>query len=110
MRKLTFAILVLAALCFRSRAQLHKRLMTLATISLLPAALTRFPLGPARLPFALLALLGFLAAGPIYDWKTRGRVHAANLWGGLFILISGALRPVIGNSQPWHNFAQWLIR
>jgi len=84
--------------------------MMLATISLLPAALTRFPLGRARLPFVFIALIGFLAAGPIYDWKYRGRIHAANLWGGLFILISMAVRPLIGNSQPWHNFAHWLIR
>jgi len=107
---LLFAIFVAAAFWYRSQAQMHKRLMMLATISLLSAALTRFPLGHARLPFTILGLTAFLLAGPIYDWGTRGRVHPANLWGGLLILISGALRPVIGNSQPWHTFAQWLVR
>lgn len=107
---LLFAIFVIAAFWFRSQAPTHKRLMMLATISLLPAAVTRFPLGHARLPIAFAALTSFLVAGPIYDWKTLARVHAANLWGGLLILISVAVRPVIGNSQPWHNFAQWLIR
>jgi len=42
---LTFAIFVVAALYFRAQSQAHKRLMILATISLLPRALARIPLG-----------------------------------------------------------------
>jgi hypothetical protein len=107
---LLFGIFIVAALYFRSQGQIHKRLMMLATISLLPAALARIPLGRGRVPFAAAALVGFLAAGPIYDWKTRGRIHAANLWGGVLILISVPLRPLIGNSGMWHKFAQWLVQ
>jgi len=47
-----FAILIGAGFYFRRRPDVHKRLMLLATISILSAAL-------ARLPFA------FLQAGPI---------------------------------------------
>lgn len=107
---LTFSILLSAAFAFRFRPETHKRLMLLATISLLPPAMTRFPFGHARLPVALVALLCFLLAGPVYDRKTRGRVSPAFKWGGLLILVSTAFRPVIGNSGGWHVLAHWLVR
>ena len=91
------------------RRDVHKRLMLLATINLLPAALMRFPLGSARLPFAFTTVACLLGAGPIFDWSTRRRVHAAYVWGGLLILVSGPLRPIIGNSTAWHSVAQWLV-
>ena len=105
-----FAVFVALGLYARARPDAHKRLMLLATINLLPAALTRFPLGAARMPFAFATITCLLAAGPIYDWCTRRRVHGAYVWGGLLILISGPLRPIIGNSAVWHDVARWLIR
>src|SRR6266511_4836388 len=42
---LVFAILVGAAFYFRRRVDAHKRLMLLATIALLPAAVARLPIG-----------------------------------------------------------------
>jgi hypothetical protein len=107
---LLFAVFVALALLARSRPETHKRLMLLATINLLPAALTRYSLGPARVPFAILALCAFLAAGPVHDWIARRRVHPVYVWGGLIMLISGPLRPLIGNTAGWHTFARWLIR
>ena len=92
----------------RAEREAHKRLMLLATISGL-AALTRFPLGAARIPFAFAALAGLLLAGPIFDWKTRGRVHVTYIWGGLLTVVSGVLRPVIGNTLAWHHLARWLL-
>src|SRR5260370_15119521 len=40
-----FAILVSSAFYFRRRVDAHKRLMLLATIALLPAAVARLPIG-----------------------------------------------------------------
>jgi len=106
----TFSVLVGLALWFRRHDDLHKRLMVLATISLLGAALPRLPLGPVRLAVAVASSICLIAAGPIHDRKRLGRVHPAFIWGTLFVFLSTAIRPVIGNSALCHRFAGWLIR
>ena len=63
--------------------------MLLATIAVLTAAIARLPyvlpLGPPAF-FGLTDLL--VVAAMVYDWWTRGRVHPALLWGGLFLIAS----------------------
>jgi hypothetical protein len=110
---LVFAMLVGAGFYFRRRTDVHKRLMLLATISILPAA-------TARLPFAFIQQVGpmaffgladlFIIACLIYDLAARGRVHRATVWGGLLIVISHPLRLIIGNTQGWLAFAAWLTQ
>ena len=79
-----FAILVSTALYFRRRLEAHKRLMTLAMISLLAAPIARihFPLLPPGPPtfFGLADL--FIVALLIYDLVTRRKVHPATIWAG----------------------------
>src|SRR6185369_9897622 len=82
-----FAGLAGTAIYLRQRPETHKRLILLATISLLGAATTRigrilglvFPaIGP--LPFFGLMLTDlFLIALIVHDWRTIARVHAAAL-------------------------------
>ena len=108
---LVFASLVGAAFYFRRRADTHKRLMLLATIAILPAAV-------ARLPFAFIQQYGplaffglsdlFIVPCLIYDIVTRGRPHRAMVLGGALIVISHPLRLVIGNTHAWLVFATWL--
>jgi len=107
---LVFAILIGAGFYFRRQPDVHKRLMLLATISILAAAI-------ARLPFAFLqagppAFFGvtdlFIAACFIYDLITRGRVHRATALGGLLIVASQPLRLMIGGTDAWIAFATWL--
>ena len=110
---LVFAILVGAGFYFRRRVDVHKRLMLLATISILPAA-------TARLPFAFIQQVGPLAFFGLadlfvlvclaYDLVTRRRPHRATVWGGLLIIVSHPLRLVIGNTQAWLSFATWLTQ
>ena len=107
---LLFSSFVAAGLWNRFRPEVHKRFMLLATINLLPAAVTRIPLGSARLPVAFALLFVLVAAGPLYDWYSRGRVHPAYLWGGLITIISQPLRVAIASTEVWHQFAGWLIR
>jgi len=98
------------ALWWRRRPDVHKRLMLLATISLLPAALVRIPLpGSSRLVLALVLLLAFASAQPIHDRLTRGRIHAVGLWGGLVFVASVPLRVLAGGSDAWHAFMTWLL-
>lgn len=110
---LVFASLVGAGFYFRRRADVHKRLMLLATIAILPAA-------TARLPFAFIEQVGplaffgladlFIVACLIYDLATRGRLHRATVWGGLAIVVSQPLRLIIGGTQAWLAFATWLTQ
>jgi hypothetical protein len=120
-----FALFVLIGVATRKNAATHKRMMLLATISLLGPALARvatqalsaaagkgfaFTLVPGAGAVAALVLEDlFLAALVVYDWRTRGRLHSATLWGGGFLLLSEPLRVALGYSQPWQDFARLLM-
>lgn len=109
---LVFAILVAAAFHYRRRADTHKRLMTLATIALLPAPIARLPLpilqGGLPVIFGLADL--FLVACVVYDLIAWKHIHRATIWGGLIILVSQPLRLIISGTPAWVSFAAWLTR
>ena len=108
---LVFALLIGAGFYYRRRPDVHKRLMLLATIAILPAAV-------ARLPFDFIQQVGplaffglpdlFVLVVLLYDLLTRGRPHRATVWGGLLLIVSHPLRLVVGNTQAWLSFATWL--
>ena len=108
---LIFAGLVGAAFYFRRRADTHKRLMLLATIAILPAAVARLPFAFIR-QYGPLAFFGlsdlFIVPCLIYDFVTRGRPHRATVLGGALIVVSHPLRLVIGSTHAWVVFATWL--
>jgi hypothetical protein len=106
-----FAVLVGAAIRFRRDPQMHKRLMLLATISILDAAV-------ARLPFEYLRASSwnylpttdvFLAAAILYDVVSRRTVHQAYIWGGLLLVIEQALRIPIGDTAAWQAIARSIL-
>ena len=101
---LVFIILVGAAVYYRRRAETHKRLMLLATISILDAAVARWPLEfVATSAWALYVLTDLLiAAAILYDVVSRRRVHPVYLWGGPLILAGQSLRTVLGQTETWH--------
>jgi hypothetical protein len=106
-----FASFVTAALVLRRDKEAHKRLMLLAYVSIIVAAVARLPgvlpLGPPG--FFGLTLL-FVVVGAIYDFVTRRRVHKVYLWGGALIVISIPLRLAISSTGAWRAFAGMLIR
>jgi hypothetical protein len=110
---LVFAILVGAAFYFRRQPDTHKRLMLIATITLLPAAVARLPFdfiqqaGP--LAFFGLADL-FIVPLLIFDIVTRGKPHRATVLGGLLLIISHPLRIPIGTTNAWLSFASWITQ
>jgi hypothetical protein len=105
---LLFAILVGCALYFRRQLETHKRLMLLATITLLGAPIARFHLGGPPVFFGLSDL--FIVAMLVFDLASRGKVHPATIWGGLAIVASQPLRLMISGTAAWNAFASWLIR
>jgi hypothetical protein len=101
-----FATLAVAGYSARKDLQTHKRLMLLATISLLPAAVGRWPL-PDRafvlgVPVSFFAFAD-LAVLPLVAWDvaTRGRIHRATIWGGLLLVLSLPLRLAVAGTATW---------
>jgi hypothetical protein len=108
-----FAILITAALYYRKRLAIHKRLMLLAAINLLVPAIARIPLsfiangGPlAFFGLADLVLIGLIA----FDTIRHHRLHPAFLWGGLLIVVAQPLRILIAGTSAWATFAAALVR
>lgn len=113
---LTFALLVAAALYFRRRGGIHKRLMVLASCGLLLPGVGRLL---ERIPLHFLhagglwEMVGFTEIAPIvfilYDTVKHRRLHPGFAWGGLALLSSLPVFMVIGNTHVWLNFATWLV-
>jgi hypothetical protein len=84
---LIFTTFVIAAMALRRNKEAHKRLMVLAYVSILNAAIARIPGMPSRFTNYALTLL-FVVAGMTYDFASRRQVHQVYLWGGtLFAII-----------------------
>jgi hypothetical protein len=105
-----FACLVGAALYYRRQPAVHKRLMLLATVSIITPAIARIPLFSGGPPvfFGITDILILVCL--VYDKVAHGRVHSAFRWGAAFVILSQPLRMAIGFSHPWQNFAAWLAR
>jgi hypothetical protein len=104
-----FPVLVGTALWYRRNPATHKRLMLLAMLAVITAAIARLP---GVLPFGPPAFFGltdlFLVAGLAWDKWTRGSVHPAYIWGGLFLVLSQPLRLVVSGTDTWLRIATWL--
>jgi hypothetical protein len=106
----------------------HKRLMLVATISILEAPIARvfkFFLAPAEIqalplrdqpppmlqltigPYIVCDLL--ILGAMLYDWRTRGRPHPAYLIAGGALVAVQVLRFPLGPTPQWHAFAQWMM-
>jgi hypothetical protein len=106
-----FTVFVATGLYFRRQSAVHKRLMLLATISILTAAIARLPYVLPLGPLAFFGLTDLLVvACVINDRIVRGRVHPAFVWGGLFLIASQAGRLVISGTAAWLAFATWATR
>lgn len=110
---IVFGSLTTAGLLYRRRPEYHKRLMMLATLGILTAAIARIQLPliqthglPAIFGMADILVLMFIG----YDTISHKRLHPANLWGGLVVLLSLPVRFAVGGTAAWLTFAQWLTR
>jgi hypothetical protein len=81
-------MLVGAAVLQRYQSDTHKRLMLLATISLLTAAVARSlrQYGMGGAPNLFYGTDVFVLALVVYDLVSRGRVHPATLWRGAMVV------------------------
>jgi len=105
-----FALFAALGLLYRRRADVHKRLMLLATIALLPPALGRIPFLASRGPAAFFAVTClFIVALALNDYLLYRRVYAGSFWGGLLLAASFPARLALGYTHAWRVFAQWLV-
>ena len=109
---IVFAALAGAAVAFRRRSDIHKRLMLLATLSILTPAIARVPwpafraVGPPLfIGLTDLCVVAFVA----WDtWKHR-RLHPAFGWGTLLLFASQPGRIALAHTAAWERFATWLV-
>jgi hypothetical protein len=84
---IVFALLVMAGVYWRRRPDAHKRLMLMASITIVGPAIVR--LQPLGFPLSSPEFRhGLLAALLIYDLLTIRRPHMATACGGLFVVIA----------------------
>jgi hypothetical protein len=113
---LQFAVLVGAALWYRTRPAVHKRLMLIALLGALTptpvAHLIGHWLGPQQWAGLLfpVSLAFFLSFVLLHDRVTEGRVHPVSLWGSLALFGSNLLFNIaVLRSDAWRQFSLWLI-
>jgi FtsH-binding integral membrane protein len=109
---LQFAVLVGLGLVFRRRSDVHKRLMLLATISMLPPAIARLHLENYGVnihyssPLVAYVLVVIAAA---FDLARLRRVHPVYIWGGPAMLAWMVARSEIGTMDWWQPIGRWLV-
>jgi hypothetical protein len=118
---LFFAIVFATGVAMVRRGETHKRLMLLAGISLLDAAVARWfltflapPGPPGPPPVAVTIMPAFVAylllvVAIVHDWRTRGRPHAAYVAGGIALVAVKLLNLPISETQAWHAFAGGIL-
>lgn len=104
-----FPLFVAVAVLRRRDAQSHKRLMILASITMITAAVARLPLdfveeGGVLVFFGLTDL--FVLALAAWDFASRRRLHPVTLWGGLLLIASQPIRLWLGGTEAWARFAE----
>ncbi|HJV88664.1 MAG TPA: hypothetical protein VJ623_00035 [Holophagaceae bacterium] len=107
-----FATLVGAGLWYRSRPDVHRRLMLLSCIGMLTAAIARIPLdvvAKAGVPlyFGLTDL--FVLGCLFYDRVKTGRFHPAFVAGSVFVILSHPARLMFAGTALWMKWAHWMV-
>ncbi|HEX5107303.1 MAG TPA: hypothetical protein VFV95_02595 [Vicinamibacterales bacterium] len=92
-----FSVFLSAAIAYRNRPALHKRLILLASLSFMPPAVTRIIDWPiwgfgnnAYFPL-LCCLVGMIAALGLHDFAQRRAVHPVTLIGGSALAVLFAI-------------------
>jgi hypothetical protein len=107
---IVFPVLLGAALYYRRRAGFHKRLVIIATLEPVMAAVARLPgMAPYGNTGFFVGTDLLLVPIAVYDLLTLKRLHPATLWGGLFFIASEPVRPLVGDTAAWLQFARWIV-
>ena len=107
---LIFGTLLFFAFRARFDPPAHKRLIYLATTSILIAAIARLPFAFSNRKNRIDVLLSytFLVILIAYDWWSTRRIHRVTLWASGFLIFVQQIRFYIGKTGAWHAFATWV--
>jgi hypothetical protein len=107
-----FPLLAGAALVYRRRKEIHKRLMLFANISLMGPPITHF-LGHFGLLTAFTVLAGlaaFFLSAVAGDYLRTRRVHPLTATLAILLFLLQPIQAIVGSTVAWHHFAAWLAR
>ncbi len=122
-----FPVCMIFAMIDARRSDWHRRLVFVATASLLGAALARvfftifagfgpgmrpgmgppLPVNGTLVPVMLSNLV--IVAGMVHDWRTHGRPHPAWIIGLVALVTGELLRTPVAASPAWLHFTDWLL-
>jgi FtsH-binding integral membrane protein len=102
-----FATLIFFAFRARRDPSAHKRIIYIATVGILIAAIARFHVGWLfhKAPHAATASYAFLLLLIAYDLWSMRKIHRATLWASAFLIFVQLIRLPIGKTAAWHSFA-----
>jgi hypothetical protein len=103
-----FGGLFFPAIAYRSKPEIHKRLMVLATVAIAFAAIFRMQAIGVPLSAGLTLWFALPVCGMIYDLRKTGRIHPV-YWLGLAGMIVAALRIPFSASETWLALARPII-
>jgi len=116
---LTFGVLVAAALCYRNRPEIHKRLMLIAMVPILVEPILhlvghlagRWPtLRGMGTTITGVATLILLSASALYDRLSRRQIHPVSVWVPIMLFAwQIALGFIVFPSTAWRKLVNWLI-
>lgn len=107
---LIFVVLIFFAFRNRFNPVAHKRLIYVATATLLIAAIARWPLALVHRHAARAGMVVFLFLFVLmaYDFWSMRKIHRATLWASALVIFVFLARIPIGHTAAWHSFAAWV--
>lgn len=100
-----------AAIVYRRKPQLHKRMMVVAATSLLVAAVGRMeflPPPPSGIPLRLFVWSAPVLLATAVDFRMSRTVHPVYL-AGLATFLLRAVSVPVATTEAWQSFAQWVF-
>jgi uncharacterized membrane protein YozB (DUF420 family) len=107
-----FGLMIGWAILLRRDGAAHKRIMLLATIGIMPPAITRWPVAILhQKPFLIgVVFLCFCLAVVVFDLWTRHRPHYATVVCSLLVLSVQPTATALGHTPQLQHIAAWLIQ
>ena len=107
-----FAVLVYLAYRERMKPELHKRLILIATIEIIGAAIGRLPIEALQVhpPLQDAVTLGFLLMIVAFDVVSLHRLSKATVRPAVLLIVIHAVRIPLGMTPAFHSFAQLFLK
>jgi hypothetical protein len=108
---LVFSVLVFFAYRARRKPAAHKRLILIATIGLMDAAVGRWPIAflQANPKAQDLVPFAFLLVVMAYDLASQHKLQRATLWASLFMVVVHLARVPLAFTPAWQAFATHML-